>query len=232
MSHQNPQVESPPQPSGNDAIQPKAPDFIETQDVAPLSHEHERFPIWLYLLCGFILFLAGSSFTGFGIFGRDYLDQGPGGPVMASASQATTAVAATPMDLGKKVYGGNCANCHQASGVGAPGSYPPLVGSEYVLGAKERLAAILLKGLQGPVTVKGASFGTMVMPAQETILTPEKIADLMTYIRGSWGNTANAVTTDEVNAAKTKFASHSAAFTEAELQKIAPNGPDPSDKKP
>jgi mono/diheme cytochrome c family protein len=107
-----------------------------------------------------------------------------------------------------------------------------LVGSEYVLGSKERLAAILLKGLQGPLTVAGGSFGTQAMPAQETILTPEKIADLMTYLRGSWGNTANAVTTDEVNAAKTKFASQSAAWTEAELLKIAPNGPDPSDKKP
>jgi mono/diheme cytochrome c family protein len=232
MSHQNPQVESPPPPSADEAIQPNAPDFIETRDVPPLSLEHELLPIWLYLLCGFALFLAGSSFTGFGIFGRDYLDQGPGGPVLASASQATVEVAATPMDTGKKVYGGNCANCHQASGVGAPGSYPPLVGSDYVIGSKERLAAILLKGLQGPVTVNGGSFGTQVMPAQETILTPEKIADLMTYIRGTWGNTANAVTTAEVNAAKTKFASRTTAWTEAELLKIAPNGPDPSDKKP
>ena len=232
MSHQNPQVESPPQPSGNDAIQPKAPDFIETPEVAPLSTEREPLPIWLYLLCGFALFLVGSSFTGFGIFGRDLLDQGPGGPSLASGSQAAVEAPASPMDLGKKVYGGNCASCHQASGAGEPGSYPPLVGSDYVLGSKERLAAILLKGLQGPLTVAGASFGTQVMPAQETILTPEKIANLMTYIRGSWGNTANAVTTDEVNAAKTKFASQTASWTEAGLLKIAPNGPDPSDKKP
>jgi mono/diheme cytochrome c family protein len=230
MSHQNPQVESPPPPSGNDAIQPKAPDFVETPEVEPLSAEREPLPVWLYLLCGLALFLVGSSFTGFGIFGRDLLDQGPGGP-LASASQAVVEAPATPMDLGKKIYGGNCANCHQSTGQGQPGSYPPLAGSDYVNGSKERLAAILLKGLQGPLTVRGASFGTMVMPAQETILTPEKIADLMTYIRGSWGNTANAVTADEVNAAKTKFASRSTAFTEAELLKIAPNGPDPSDKK-
>jgi mono/diheme cytochrome c family protein len=232
MSHQNPQVESPPQPSGNDAIQPNAPDFIETPEVAPLSAEREPLPLWLYLFCGFVLFMVGSSFTGFGIFGRDLLDQGPGGPVLANASEAITETPATPMDLGKKVYGGNCANCHQASGEGQPGSYPPLVGSEFVLGAKERLAAILLKGLQGPLTVAGASFGTQAMPAQEGTLTPEKLADLMTYIRGTWGNTANAVSVDEVNAAKTKYASRSTAWTEAELLKIAPNGPDPSDKKP
>ena len=60
----------------------------------------------------------------------------------------------------------------------------------------------------------------------------EKIANLMTYLRGSWGNTAGPVTVDEVTAAKTKFASHAAAFTEAELLQIAPHGPDPTDKKP
>jgi len=231
MSKQNPHVESPPTPSGEDAIQPTAPDFIETPEVAPLSADREPLPVWLYLLCGFTLFLVGSSFTGFGIFGRDMLDQGPGGP-LASASQSATEAPATPMDLGKRIYGGNCANCHQASGAGQPGAYPPLVGSDYVLGSKERLAAILLKGVQGSLTVKGASFGTQVMPAQEMVLTPEKLANLMTYIRGSWGNTANAVSTDEVNAAKTKFASQSASWTEADLLKIAPNGPDPSDKKP
>jgi len=227
MSYQNPLVESPPTPTGNDAIQPNAPDFIETPEVAPLSLEREPLPLWLYLLCGFALFLAGSSFTGFEIFGQGLLDQGPGGPVLAGGSQAMAAAPATPMDLGKNVYGGNCANCHQASGAGQPGSYPPLVGSEYVLGSKERLAAILLKGLQGPVTVKGASFGTQAMPAQEAILTPEKLANLMTYLRGSWGNTAGAVTVDDVNAAKTKFASRTTAWTETDLLKLPP-----SDAKP
>jgi mono/diheme cytochrome c family protein len=231
MSYQNPHVESPTPPTGNDAIQPNAPDFVETPDVAPLSSEREPLPLWLFLLCGFALFLAGSSFTGFGVFGQGLLDQGPGAPVLAGAASTAAQAPATPIELGKKIYDGNCASCHQASGAGSPGSYPPLVGSAYVLGSKERLAAILLKGLQGPLTVNGASFGTMVMPAQETVLTPEKIADLMTYIRGTWGNTANAVTVDEVNAAKTKFASHSQAFTQPDLLKIAPDGADPSDKK-
>src|SRR5471032_2952262 len=120
MSLQNPHVESPPTPSGDDAIQPNAPDFIETPEVAPLSLEREPMPVWLYLLCGFALFLAGSSFTGFGIFGQGLLDQGPGGPVLAGASQQAEAPA-TPMELGKKVYGGYCANCHQGTGEGQPG---------------------------------------------------------------------------------------------------------------
>jgi len=233
MSTQNPHVESPPTPSPDEAIQPNAPDFIETPEVAPLSAEREPLPVWLYLICGFLLFLAGSSFTGFGIFGRDLLDQGPGGPVAAGGSQEVAAAPATPMDIGKKLYGGNCANCHQASGAGAPGSYPPLVGSEYVIGSKERLAAILLAGVSGPITVKGAGFGTQVMPGWAGNFTDEKLAAIMTYIRASWGNTAGAVDPAEVTAARTKFGPHLAApYSEADLLKIAPNGPDPTDKKP
>ena len=233
MSHQNPGVESPPPPSPDEAIQPNAPDFIETPEVAPLSLEREPLPVWLYLLCGFALFLVGSSFTGFGIFGQDLLDQGSGGPGQASVSQAPTEVAATPMDVGKKLYGGNCANCHQAGGEGQPGSYPPLVGSEWVLGSKERLAAIMLAGVSGPITVKGVTYSTQVMPAWAGILTDEKLAAITTYLRASWGNTAGAVDPGEVAAARAKFGSHSAgAYSEADLLKIAPHGPDPSDKKP
>ena len=230
MSKQNPQVESPKPPPHDVALQPKSPDFIETPEIEPLSLEKEPLPIWIYIVCAVALFLTGSSFTGFQIFGTDMLDQGPGGPTLSSSTQEAAAPE-TPIEKGKTVFGQNCASCHQASGVGQPGSYPPLVKSEWVLGSKARLAAILLKGLQGPVTVDNATFSTMVMPAQESVLSPEKIADLMTYIRGSWGNTAGPVSVDEVNAAKTKFASKTTAYSEAELLQIAPNGPDPTDKK-
>jgi mono/diheme cytochrome c family protein len=233
MSHQNPQVESPPLPSPDEAIQPNAPDFIETPEVEPLSLEREPMPFWLFLICGFALFLAGSSFTGFGLFGRGLLDQGPGGPALASASQAVAEAPATPMDIGKKLYGGNCANCHQASGEGQPGTYPSLVGSEYVLGSKDRLAALLLGGVSGPITVKGATFSTQVMPGWAGNFNDEKLAAIMTYLRATWGNTADAVEREEVAAARAKFASHlTAPFTEPDLLKIAPHGPDPSDKKP
>ena len=233
MSRQNPQIEAPPTPSPDEAIQPNAPDFIETPEVAPLSLEREPLPVWLYLLCGFLLFLAGSSFTGFGIFGQDLLDQGPGGPALAGGAQAMAEAPATPMDLGKRIFGNNFANCHQASGAGAPGSYPPLVASDWVMGSKERLAAILLHGISGPITVKGDTFSTQVMPGWAGNFTDEKMAAIMTYIRGTWGNTMGPVKPEEVAAARAKFASHGdAPFTEDELMKIAPNGPDPSDKKP
>lgn len=231
MSTHNPELQPPPPRPQNEAIQPNAPDFIETPDTVPPSDEKESLPIWLYLVCGFALFMAGSSFTGFATFGHGLYDQGPGGPNISASAGNQAAVADDPMSLGKKVYNGNCANCHQPSGEGQPGVYPPMVGSELVLGSKERLAAILLHGLSGPITVKGASYpGTAQMPGWSD-KSDTQLANLMTYIRASWGNKANDVKPDEVTKARAKFASQSAAWCEADLMKIAPDGPDPSDKK-
>jgi mono/diheme cytochrome c family protein len=225
MSHENPDLVSPRPPDPHEAIQPDAPDFRETPDIEPFSDLREHFPGWLYLVCGLALFLAGSSFTGFQTFGQGMLDQGPGGPAAPAAGQQQAQAALSPAQAGAKIYSQNCASCHQASGAGSPGSYPPLAGSEYVLGSKIRLSAILLKGLQGPVTVKGGSFGSMVMPGWEQAIPPEKLAGLMTYLRSAWGNNASAVTPDDVNAAKTKFGSHSSAFTADELQALPATDP-------
>jgi mono/diheme cytochrome c family protein len=231
MSHENPELISPRTPDPHEAIQPDSPDFRETPDIEPLSDAREHFPLWLYIVCGVALFLAGSSFTGFQTFGRGLLDQGPGGPPPASNTQVVAAPL-TPAQLGGKLYGQNCASCHQASGVGQPGSYPPLAGSEWVVGSKERLALILLAGVNGPITVKGATFSTQVMPAQAGNFNDEKLAAIMTYLRSSWGNTAGPVVADEVAAARSKFASQmSAPCTESQLMQVAPHGPDPTDKK-
>ena len=232
MSHENPDLISPPVPHPDEAIQPNSPDFRETPDIEPFSDLREHFPIWLYIVCGIALFLAGSSFTGFATFGRGLLDQGPGGPIASDAGQAVE-TPLTPAQIGKKVYSQNCASCHGGSGAGQPGTYPPLAKSEWVIGSKARLTAILLKGVQGPLTVAGGSYGTSVMPSWESQIPPDKLAALLTYIRGesSWGNSAGPVTEDEVNAAKTKFTAQKSAYTQEQLTAIAPNGPDPTDKK-
>src|SRR5260221_5973678 len=128
MSHHNPDVQPPVPPHPNEAIQPYAPDFVETPDLAPSSGESDRLPVWLYLICGFALFMAGSSFTGFDTFGLGLLDQGAGGPSLVSTKGPGGPTVTDPVALGKKVYNGNCANCHQASGEGQPGKYPPLGG--------------------------------------------------------------------------------------------------------
>jgi mono/diheme cytochrome c family protein len=206
MSNENPELISPTPPDPHAAIQPDSPDFRETPDIEPFSDLREHFPVWLYIVCGVALFLAGSSFTGFGSFGYGLLDQGPGGPAAPTNSQAAAAPL-TPAQIGQKLYGQNCASCHQPTGVGQPGQYPPLAGSEWVSGPKDRLTLILLAGISGPLTVKGTTYSANVMPGWATAFNDEKMASLMTYIRSAWGNTADEVKTDEVTAARAKFSS-------------------------
>jgi mono/diheme cytochrome c family protein len=203
MSHENPDLISPTPQDPHEAIQPDSPDFRETPDIDPLSGETEHFPVWTYIVCGVALFLAGTSFTGFSTFGQGLLDQGPGGPTMA-ASGTDVQKPLSPAEIGKKLYAQNCANCHQATGMGQPGVYPPMAGSEWVTGSKERLTLILLAGLNGPLSVKGDSYGAQVMPAWATVFTDEKLANLLTYLRSDWGNKADAITADEVAAVRAK----------------------------
>ena len=58
------------------------------------------------------------------------------------------------------------------------------------MGSTKRLGMILLKGAEGPMTVKGAQYGSAVMQPWEKTLNDQKIADVLTYIRQEWGNTA------------------------------------------
>jgi mono/diheme cytochrome c family protein len=231
MSHHNPEIQPPHEPHPNEAIQPDSHDFVETPDVPPITDDKAPVPIWVYVACGLAIFLAGSSFTGFGVFGQGLLDQGPGAIASAGSSSDHATEPETPMSIGKKIYGLKCASCHQANGAGSPGKYPPLAESEWVLGNKERLSAILLHGLTGPVTVCGSGFGTDLMPAWGGDLNDQKLADVMTYIRNSWKNQASEAKPEEVAATRSKFSSRTQPWTEAELMKIAPNGPDPDDKK-
>ncbi|MEM0967880.1 MAG: cytochrome c [Verrucomicrobiota bacterium] len=120
---------------------------------------------------------------------------------------------------GKKVYA-TCAACHQSTGQGVPGQYPPLVASEWVTGGTERLAAILLSGVQGPLKVKGVIYGSVAMPAQGAVFTDEQLAQVMTYIRRTWGNDASVVTEEMFVAAREKHGGRVAAWTEGELLEL------------
>ena len=84
----------------------------------------------------------------------------------------------SPHDRGKKIFAANCQTCHQANGLGVAGQYPPLAGSEFTNRGIAALGMIVLKGLQGPVTVKGQQYGTAVMQPWDKTLTDQKIADV------------------------------------------------------
>jgi mono/diheme cytochrome c family protein len=121
------------------------------------------------------------------------------------------------MELGKSVYMQLCVACHQPTGAGLPPVFPPLIQTEYVTGSPERFAAMILKGVMGPITVKGMTYNNM-MPPQEALLTDEKIAAAITYVRGSFGNTSPAVSPDVVKAARAKFADRKVSYSEADLK--------------
>src|SRR6266567_3157566 len=128
------------------------------------------------------------------------------------------------MDYGEtadvhEVHAANCQTCHQANGQGVPGQYPPLAGSEFTTGASRRPAMIVLKGLQGPVKVKGQQFGSAVMQPWES-LGDQKVADVLTYERSEWGNSASPVSKEQVAALRKELASHPGSFNEADLQAI------------
>jgi len=94
---------------------------------------------------------------------------------------------------GKALYGKVCAACHQLNGQGLPGAFPPLVNSSYVTSDKiERLAAIMIYGLQGPIKVNGVEYNG-VMTAQINVLNEAELAAVATYIRQAWGNNASPV---------------------------------------
>ncbi len=104
---------------------------------------------------------------------------------------------------GKRVYA-NCAACHQANGLGAPGQFPPLAGSEWVLAeSPARIVRLVLHGISGPITVSGQSFNA-AMPPWGAVLSDDDIAAVVTYIRSEWGNKASPVTAEQVKAIRGK----------------------------
>jgi len=121
--------------------------------------------------------------------------------------------------------GGLCFTCHQPTGLGLPKAhFPPLAGSERVLGDKEILIKIMMHGLMGPSKVNGKEFGHVSMPPPGIppgSLTDQQIADVLTYIRNAWGNSASAVAPTEVAAVRKSLKGRATMqmWTIAELEK-------------
>ncbi len=128
-------------------------------------------------------------------------------------------------ELGKAVYNRpTCSACHQASGQGSPGQFPPLAGSEWVLEEQPgRIIRLVLYGMHGPVTVKGQQYNSSMVPWN--VLSDEEVAAVITYVRQNkeWGNNASAVTPDQVKAIREKVGNRTQPFTADELMKIATN---------
>jgi mono/diheme cytochrome c family protein len=121
-------------------------------------------------------------------------------PAKATAMTAADPALAASMKRGAVVYKNVCITCHQADGGGLPPINPPLIKTTYVLGDKARLSHIVLAGLAERIEIDGEEY-KQPMPAQAH-LTDQQIADVLTYVRNSFGNKASVVQVAEVKAVR------------------------------
>jgi len=138
------------------------------------------------------------------MWGAFYIYSTPSGEESSYGDQRTAAslrppeVAVNPAQKadGKQIYIGKCAACHQATGLGIPGVFPPLAGSEWVVGDEKILTLIMLHGVNGEMEVKGTVYKG-AMPAWKS-LSDGDLAAVMSYIRSDWGNKSAEIAPDTV----------------------------------
>lgn len=127
----------------------------------------------------------------------------PEGAAIQSIGEAPHAPVATTkperMEQGKRVFNSICIACHQQSGQGIPGAFPPLAGSDFLNADKARAIGIVAGGLSGPVQVNGKAFNSQ-MPALN--LSDEDVANVLTYVYNTWGNAGHEVKPAEVAAVR------------------------------
>ena len=172
----------------------------------------------------FIVFL----FCGFGFWAGVYLTNNAGG-FSASAFDLDApkvvvggAPAAFEPDVakGEQLFLANCAACHQATGLGVPGAFPPLAKSAWVAGSEERVIKAILAGLAGEIEVNGVKYNGN-MPNIGAGLKDAQVAHIATYVRQAWGNTAEPVMDTKVAEVR-KAIGNRAQYNPADLLKEHP----------
>jgi len=144
------------------------------------------------------------------------------------ADKAPTAAGIKPEVLakGKAIYmrDGYCNTCHQGDGKGLEAAgFPPLSGSQWVTGSEDRLIKLVMKGLYGPIEVKGKQYpGQVPMTPYAGMLKDDEMAAVLTYVRNAFGNKAPAVTTEKVKAVRAAIKDKTGFYTPEELLKLHP----------
>lgn len=166
-------------------------------------------PWWVWAISVLILFAMGFYLGRYGGSWTTVAHEVEQPPV-------ATASALKRVVKGDQVYAAVCQTCHQATGIGIAGQYPPLAASEWVTGDPETPVRIVLSGLEGPITVKGNAYNNKMPPFHDK-LSDDEIAAVITYIRTSWGNTADAVSTESVESLREEVGTR-APWSASELQ--------------
>ena len=118
---------------------------------------------------------------------------------------------------GEELYQ-RCAVCHMLSGEGMKPAYRSLIGSAWATGPADRAIALMLHGIRGPIRDGGVTYAMDMLPyGTGTALTDAEVADVLTYVRTSWGNHASPITREQVARVRAATAGRTAPYSAAEL---------------
>jgi len=209
-------------PSGADSEGPSDGRLVEVH--SQLSRDKDEPAEGFSLTPIFIVFL----FCGFGFWAGLYLTQNSGNfaPSAFDLNAPKASLAGGPVAFepdaakGEKLFLANCAACHQATGLGVPGAFPPLAKSVWVTGSEDRLVKAILAGLAGEIEVNGVKYNGN-MPNIGAGLKDAQIAHIATYVRQAWGNVAEPVMDTKVTEVR-KAIGNRAQYSPADLLKEHP----------
>jgi mono/diheme cytochrome c family protein len=136
-------------------------------------------------------------------------------PAAGGSPAAFVAADAETLKRGAAVYARTCIACHQPTGKGLPPVFPSISETPIIVGNPELPMKFILQGLMGPITVNGTTFNSMMPPVAG--VTDQDIADVLTYVRQSFGNKGNPVTAAQVKAVRDANAARTAPWNTAEL---------------
>ncbi|MEX0326609.1 MAG: cytochrome c [Puniceicoccaceae bacterium] len=193
---------------------------VHTQLMREKEEPTENFspmPLFFVALFMILAFWAGIYLVHYsGDFGPFHYDE----TVRAGSFEETGPKEVDMIALGKRVYNQNCVACHQASGLGLPAVYPPLVNSDWVKDNPERLIKVILAGLAGEVTVNGQVYNNAMTPFDR--LKDQHIAAVLTYIRTDpqYQNASYEVTEELVAQVREAYGARTDPWSQAELEAI------------
>ena len=214
-------MSTPSHPDSTDLDRLHAAAKREKADAEPLR---QPAPVWVMFI-GFIVAIVGGGQMGVMTGSYDFETSNPFAMMRSPDPRPAVAGEGAALDpFAKAMKGGAgsyavCGGCHQGNGMGLPGQFPPLAGSDWVTGGTERLIRIVLHGLMGPVTVNGSTYNG-AMPAQGA-MSDTDLANALTYVRNTWGNEAPMVTKEMVKKVRDEVSARTTPWSEAELAEFA-----------
>jgi mono/diheme cytochrome c family protein len=147
-----------------------------------------------------------------------------------SSTKESEIATIVPTNVDQKIYAAGrqkyiniCASCHGTNGEGMKRFAPPLKKSEWVTGDDQKLAMLLLHGMQGAVEVNGKMYDTPdILPEMPSFSTLQNqdIAAIATYIRNAWGNSGDEVTSSTVGSVRFRTQGKVTPWTSKELDTL------------